>query len=309
MSILAAIVIIVSPLSYAAKNLWIEKPTVQEEIKQEWEKWNKYQLSSILSVNPNFLPIRDWNITEPEIEAEAAIVFESNRNKVLYQKNVNTVLPIASLTKITTALVVLDLLNPEITTIVSKKAVNAYGTQGKLTAEEVISVKHLLYAMLMESSNDAAAALAETVEQRTGLDFIELMNQKAKAMGLTETVFVDPSGYDSGNVSTAKEVSQILIYSFKQPLIWKILRTPAIDLTVEDGTIHHWTNTDQLLGHIPNIIGGKTGYTAEAQGCLALAVECSDKQGYLITVVLGSQERFTQTEKLINWAKEAYLWN
>ncbi len=314
MNILAVILIVVSPLSYTTKSLWVEKEQEQvithEEVKQRWERWNKYQLSSILSSNPNFLPIRDWNVVEPEIEASAAMVFESNRNKILYQKNINEVLPIASLTKVITALVVLDHLNTENIVTVSEEAINAYGTQGKLVKDEKISVKNLLYALLMESSNDAAVALSEAVHQKTRMNFIELMNRKAWDIGLRKTFFTDPSGYGPKNVSTAQEISKMLMYSFEQPLIWKIFKTPAIDLTSADGTIrHHWTNTDKLLNRLPNVAGGKTGYTTEAQGCLALAVECSDKQGYLITVILGSQERFTQTEKLINWAKKAYLWN
>jgi len=164
----------------------------------------------------------------------------------------------------------------------------------------------------MESSNDAALALAEACEEKTGKIFVDLMNWKAKeVIGLTQTSFADPSGYNPDNVSTAQEVSEMLMFSFHQPLIWQILRTPTIDLTSVDGKIkHHWTNTDKMLDYLPNIAGGKTGYTLEAQGCLALAVECSseDKKGYLITVVLGSPERFTQTEKLVNWAKKAYMW-
>lgn len=324
-NILAAILIVLSPVACALgrslANLslrgWQEEKKVADyqELKQEWENWNQHQqssISSLLANNPNFLPIRNWNIQEPEVDAASALVFETYRNKILYQKDINQVLPIASLTKIITALVSLDYLTPEEIVVVSEQALAGYGEQGGLAANEKISVRNLLHALLMESSNDAALVLAGACEQKTGKNFVDLMNWKAKeVIGLAQTSFTDPSGYNSGNVSTAQEVSQMLMFSFRQPLVWQILRTSAIDLTSADGKIkHHWINTDKMLDYLPNIAGGKTGYTLEAQGCLALAVECfsEDKKGYLITVILGSPERFVQTEKLVNWAKKAYMW-
>lgn len=289
------------------------------EIESQWDEWKKWQeslISTLWSANPNFLPIRDWDIAEPKIEAKAALIFELNKNKILYQKNIEQVLPIASLTKLMTALIVLEKMDLEEAIIISKEALAAYGDKGDLVLNEKISVKNLLYILLIESSNDAAIALAEYYQQKTGNDFVSLMNKKAEELTIAKTFFADPSGYNLANVSTAKEVVELIRYSFSQPIIWQILRTPTISLSSIDGQINHYlVNTDELLNRLPNIIGGKTGYTEEAQGCLALVIK--KEPSYLITsgeserlaiVILGAQERFLQTEKLIDWVNKAYQW-
>lgn len=322
---LIIISIILSPLSFMAKcsfvNFfdWIDTDMASsqllnsQEVKNQWEEWNKYRqssISSLLASNPNFLPIRDWNIDEPEINARAVFAFESSKDKILYQKNSNDILPIASLTKIMTAIVAIEHLDLNEITIISPRAVSAYGAQGGLIENESISIKDLFYAMLMESSNDAAVALLEACEQKTNESFISLMNQKAQNLGLEKTIFVDSTGLDSGNVSTAKELARLIEYSFNQSFIWQVLKTPAINLTSADGHAHHWVNTDKLLGRLPDIAGGKTGYTTEAQGCLALVLEhlFANNTSHLITIILGADDRFLETEKLIKWTQKAYLW-
>lgn len=301
----------------------MSEDNVFTEEKAQLNKWDQSLFSALWFANPNFLPIRDWNIIDPEIEAKAASIFmlnstnpfiverveffEGNKRNVLYQKNINQVLPIASLTKLMTALIVLENIDLEEIVVVSEEAIATYGDIGGLMVKEEISVKNLLHALLMESSNDAATALAEAVQQKTGKNFVDLMNQKAEKLRLKNTNFIDSSGYDSGNVSTIEDIAQLVEYSFSQSIIWEIMRTPAIDLSSSDGKInHHWVNTDELLNRLPNIIGGKTGYTEEAQGCLVLVIENNNK--YLITIVLGAQERFLQTERLINWVQKAYRW-
>lgn len=290
-----------------------------DEVKVKWEKWEelgKSFTSSLLSTNPNFIPIRDWNVMELEIEAKSASIFKINsidpvlaknfelKEDILYEKNINLILPIASITKLMTALIVLEKIdNLEENIIISENAINAYGHQGELRINEKISIRNLLYALLMESSNDAAVALSEAVEKKLNINFIDLMNIRAQELNLENTSFSDSSGYDAKNVSTIKDIVKLIKYSFSQPIIWQILKTPEIDLAS-----HHWVNTDKLLNRLPNIIGGKTGYTAEAQGCLVLVIKQDSNDEYLITAVLGAQERFLQTEKLIEWVNKAYQW-
>ncbi|MFH1938281.1 MAG: serine hydrolase [Patescibacteria group bacterium] len=299
---LITVLLFLNPFSFL-----LGQPIPLTEEKVQLNKWDQSLLSALWFANPNFLPIRDWNITEPEVEAKAALVFNPDKNKILYQKNINQVLPIASLTKLMTALIVLENIDLEEIAIISEQAIATYGDIGGLVVKEEISVKNLLYILLMESSNDAATALAEITQQKTNKNFIDLMNQKAEKLRLKNTNFVDSSGYDSGNVSTVEDIAQLVEYSFSQLIIWEIMRTPAIDLSSADGKInHHWVNTDELLNRLPNIVGGKTGYTEEAQGCLILVIETNNK--YLITIVLGAQERFLQTERLINWVQKAYRW-
>ncbi len=248
--------------------------------------------------NPNFLPIRNWSINQPEIEAKATLIFGVEKNKILYQKNIEQVLPIASLTKLMTGLIVLEEMDLDKVITISQEAVKAYGDNGGLVIDEKISVKNLLYVLLMESSNDAAVALAEVFKE---VPLVDLMNKKAEELGLANTHFTDPTGYNPTNLSTALDLAELVKYSLKEPLIWQILKTPNIDLSN-----HHLTNTNQLLGHWSGIIGGKTGYTDEAQGCMILVIEQIYEN--LVVIVLGAEERFLATEKLINWAKEAYIW-
>jgi len=271
--------------------------------------------------SPNFLPIRNWNISQPEIEAEAALISMTG-GKILYQKNIDNILPIASLTKLMTGLIVLENIDLDQIVTVSKEAVAAYGDMGGLVIDEEISVRNLLYALLMESSNDAAITLAEAfgdASEGQSFELVHLMNEKAKELGLTKTYFVEPTGYEPANLSTALDLSKLVKYSLKQPLIWQILKTSVIDLSSANGLInHHLTNTNQLLNYWPGIVGGKTGYTNEAQGCMILVIEQElnktknyigqPSSEYLIIIVLGAQERFSETVKLIDWAKEAYIW-
>lgn len=258
------------------------------------------------SQGPNF-PLRNFNISEPVIEAEAAIAFDINSKKILYQKNALKKRPIASLTKLITALIVLENIEPETETIVSKKAVETYGRMGNLIVNEKITIKTLLYALLMQSSNDAAVALAETVSP----NFIELMNKRANELGMDNTYFADPSGLDPRNISVAQDLIKLTKEIIKYPLIIEILQTPSVDLTSVDGWHnHHLVNTNRLLQKISGIIGGKTGYLEEAGECLLLIAEKPRGGGDIIYIILGAKigQKFFEMERLISWTKNAYVW-
>jgi len=279
---------------------------------------SSFVISASQGVNPDFLPIRDWNVDEPEVKAKAALVFESDKDKILYQKNIEEVLPVASLTKLMTGLIVLENLDLGQTAVVSQRAVKAYGDSGGLVIGEKITVRNLLYILLMESSNDAAIVFEESFQEE-GMNLVDLMNEKTQYLGLNQTSFIEPTGYQPANLSSALDLAKLVKYTLNQPLLWQILKTTAVDLFSADNSIsHHLINTNQLLNRWPNIIGGKTGYTEEAQGCLILVIEQTlDKmenyfdQDYsvrLIIVALGAEDRFLETEKLINWVNQAYIW-
>lgn len=295
--------------------------------------------SALQLANPNFLPIRDWGVAEPDIEAQAAIIYihrhagplavgfeskELRSDNILYQRNVDAVYPIASLTKLMTAIAVIENMALEDVAEVAETALaKGYGERGGLVEGERISVEKLLYALLMESSNDAALVLSEHYDGRYSVDgrsFMGLMNEKARELGLSNTYFADPSGYKPANLSTAKELVRLIEHSFRHPIIWQIMRTPEIELISKSGQVHLWRNTDKLLTKMSGIVGGKTGYTSEAGECFIFVIERQQeaefplcqflpKQSeYIIAVILGAQDKFSQTEKLINWAEEAYRW-
>ncbi len=262
------------------------------------------------SLNPNFIPMRNWAVEEPDIQAKAAGIFDPSGEKFIYQKNIKEKLPIASLTKIMTAIIALENLSLDEIIIISKKAVMTEGENGRLIIGEKLSVRDLLYIMLIESSNDAAVALANARDE-----FISLMNKKAEEIGLEDTNFVDPAGINVSSYSTITDLVKLAEYSFAQrSLIWQILSIKEIDINSQGGTIsHHLINTNKLLSESADwqtqIIGGKTGFTEEAGGCMLTMARIPDKPGeYLITVILGSENRELETKKLIEWIQKAYVW-
>lgn len=246
----------------------------------------------------------------PEFGAKSVISLIINQDgseKILYQKSIQERLPIASLTKLMTALVSVEnyFLNQKIE--ISQEAVSQEGDAGKLIVGESISVKNLLFALLIESSNDVAFALAENINLK---QFIEKMNLKAAELGMLNTNFVNATGLNgSENYSTIEDLVKLMRYIiWKQPQILEISSKNSVEILNEDGTLHHISvNTNELLGKISGIIGGKTGFNEEALGCLILVLK-NENQEYSINIILGSPDRFSEMENLINWLKESNLY-
>jgi len=220
---------------------------------------------------------------------------------VVYEQNEKLRLPIASLTKLMTALVVLENYDLNQQVMISKAAVDQDETIGQLRVGEILSVKDLLYMTLIESSNDAAYALSELIGVN---NFIEVMNWQAKNMGLKNTHFVNPNGLDDPkNYSSAQDLAILIKNLLSKPLLWNILQTSEYKVYMPEGKLHHMAkNTNILLGEESQwqnkIYGGKTGWTLDAKGCLALVIK--DGGSYLINIILGADDRFGEMKNLIN---------
>ena len=257
--------------------------------------------------NPNFLPIRDWSQPFIEISAKSAIITDQNASKILYQKNISEKLPIASLTKIMTTIVITENTNLEETVKISKEAIAEEGNGGNLITGGEMTISDLLKALLMESSNDAAFAIKEYMES-INKDLIKLMNEKAQILGLNDTHFSSASGLlDKNNFSTTYDMARLISYSLSNKQIWDILnlKTAEISYTNKHSS-YRLANNNQLLEKMPaNLMGGKTGFTEKAGGCFLSVFKINENQK-IITVVLGSDDRFGETEKLINWVQLAY---
>lgn len=264
----------------------------------------------VASIPQNLLPSRNWQVEDLKIDAEAAISVETDllaQKKVLFKKDETKILPIASLSKLMTALVVLENYNLSRPAVISEIAVSQEGEQGDLKTGQSLSIKNLLYIMLIESSNDAAYSLSGIMGQDK---FIALMNREAKDIGLINTYFADSSGLNDSSYSTAKDLVELAEYLLnKYPLVWEIIGLKEYDLYLDNNEFHHkLINTNKLLGEIPEVIGGKTGFTKVAKGTF-LVVEKSPQEGnYLIHVVLGSADRLEEMKKIINWLNVAYEW-
>lgn len=247
------------------------------------------------------------NKIEPEIKAESAISVEINNKgeeKILFEKNSGQPLPIASLTKLMTALVIFDFdetYKPDQLITISKEAVMQEGSSkyGDLMVGEKLSVEILLHIMLIESSNDAAFALAQPLGEN---GFVDIMNLYAEDIGLKNTHFANPTGLEPDNLSTVKDLTKLTKYILENyPGIFSITDLQSYEALRPDKTLHHFIpqNTNELLAEFPEIIGGKTGYSPQAKGCLLLILANPKNSSYFINVILGSDDRFGEMKKLV----------
>jgi D-alanyl-D-alanine carboxypeptidase len=247
-----------------------------------------------------------------EDNTKAALSID-NRGEILFEKNFQDILPIASLTKLMTALVVFDLDETyDFTQLIkiSNEAVEQEGTSryGELKQGDIFSLETLIHIMLIESSNDAAYAIGEVIGQE---GFVELMNIYAKDIGLDNTHFINLSGLESDdlqmNLSTSQDLVKLSRYILKEyPEIFEITTNISYEVLNSDNSLHYFIpqNTNELLREYPEIIGGKTGWSPKAGGCLLLVLKNPPKDSYNINIVLGANDRFEEMRKLIQLTKE-----
>lgn len=288
---------------------FIKNDFLVEETSFQKSNWDYYNNSVFSKNNLAPLPYK-INNTFFEINSKAAIAFDAKTDFVLYSKNSKEKVPIASLTKIMTALVVLENTDLNETVLIDRKSFEIEGRKERLSIGEEIRLENLLKIMLVSSNNIAATALANHLG---GVDnFIELMNRKAISLGLKDTVFYNPTGLDQENIniSTAYDIAQLVDYALDKSIIWEYSRMNDIVVSSLDGKIRHYVkNTNRLLSRKENIIGGKTGFTDTAGQCLVLVTnKINHKDNQIITVVLNAQDRFLETERLVDWVYENYNW-
>lgn len=278
------------------------------------------QLTSITNPTPanwdsttildaNAIPTHDGIHIAPIIEADSALIIDLETGLILYEKNAYDRASIASITKLMTTTIILEENDLEEVVTVSKNAAETTGSRVWLYENEQIRVKDLLYAAIIHSGNDAAVALAEhnagSVEE-----FVKKMNKKADSLGLYNTSFSNPIGFDEeNNFSTAYDVSLLGRYAFKKDFIRHAASIESMEISSINGSIKHdLKSTNELLkSSFFNIKGLKTGRTDEAGLCLVGIAE-NQKQNQIITVVLNSPDRFKETKILIDWAYRAYKW-
>jgi len=269
---------------------------------------NSYEAYLLPISEPSYFPIYDAKTEKPVINAKAGLVYDTRSGRFLFAKNSRIKLPVASLTKILSAIVVLENLNPKDTVKIPKEVLKVDAEKQSLYLGEEITVQDLLKLTLIESSNDAAYALAWYANTKS-INFVDKMNDKAQTLNMIDSHFLDPAGLNDNAYSTAEDLIKLVKHSLKYGLIWDILTEKSIVVKSTDGKIEHkLESTNQLFGVIPDIVGGKTGHTDKAQGCMILAIEIPDKNDKIISVVLGSSVRFDDTKTLIDWVKSAYRW-
>ena len=263
----------------------------------------------ILPPNPiSYLPFLDTSMREVVLDAKSAILYDVKSDRNLFEKNIKEKLPIASLTKVMNAVVVWEKFSPNDIVTVQSSAVKVDGQRQDLYVGETISVNNLMQMMFIESSNDAAYALRDYAASHS-LDLVAEMNTKAATLGMRDTHFVDPAGLDDLGYSTASDLVKGVTYALRYDAIWSFSRKSTATIVSTDGKItHEIKSTDQLLGVLSDIVGGKTGYTDSALGCMILIVDAPNQSDRIIGIILGSHDRFGDMKNLITWAKQAYRW-
>lgn len=287
----------------------------------DYGKTETLQVSSFISQLPQAsdkplgpVKILDTKDT-PDLTAEGAVVVDADSGVILFEKNVEEKAPMASLTKLMTALVFLDN-DPDWGEAVSiTRKDDREGAALFIGRHEKIGLKDLFYASLVGSANNATMALARS----TGLEeeeFVQKMNQKARSLGLYNTYFIEPTGLEPLNTSTALDIVRLAWQAFKTNEIREAVTTPEyVFKSVNTSDSHRVKNTNELVRTSDNIfytiIGGKTGYTEEAGFCLVIEAKNKDGQK-IIAVVLGSEDndaRFEEIDKLVRWTFEHYRWD
>ncbi len=241
--------------------------------------------------------------TEPTLNSRIALVYDRTSGNVIYEKNGYKTVPMASTTKIMTAIVVLENANLQDTVTVEKKAAGTGGSRLGLKVGDKITVNDLLYGLLLRSGNDAAVALAIHVGGSIE-GFATLMNQKANELNLNNTNFETPHGLDSKNhYTTAYELAKMADYALKKEKFKKIVGTQNCNITIS-GVQRNISNTNELLGYLNGVYGVKTGFTNGAGRCLVTA--CKRDNLDIITVVLGADTKKIRTSDSIKLIEYIY---
>ena len=244
------------------------------------------------------------NLTsEPTINSRAAIIYDRVSGSILYGKKENEKRKMASTTKIMTAIVVLENSNLDDIVTVSSKAAGTGGSRLGLKTNDKISVRDLLYGLMLCSGNDAAVALAEHVSGNLP-GFATLMNKKCDSLGLTSTHFVTPHGLDNDeHYTTAYELAIITNYALKNQTFCNYVGTKNYTVSI-NGRPKNLSNTNELLGNLNGVYGVKTGFTNGANRCLVTSVKRGNMD--LICIVLGADTKKDRTKDSIELIEYAY---
>ncbi len=272
-----------------------------------------------------FVPTRKDDYADITLWAGSTAVIDVDSETLLEYSNGRKKTQIASLTKIMTAILTVENvknLDEEVT--ITPTALNVDGTTvgcptsifcngQKLVNGEKISVRSLLTAMLLDSANDAATALGIHVGgSKQG--FVDMMNAKAKSLGLKDSHFCTPSGLEIDGeenqcYSSAYDIARIAAYSLNYELIWDIMRTKdATVSSIDEKYVHVLKNTDMLLEQMSDCLGGKTGFTPLAGKSLLLAAASPTGKHRIIAVILNDENRWTDMKKLVAWTFDNYEW-
>lgn len=278
----------------------------------------------LTSMLVGFLPTVSWAVqTPPEISAEAAILIDMKTGEVLYEKNADKVMEPASITKVLTGLLVIENLNLD-DSVAIKENLNVPGNGMGLSAGEVLTVRDLLYGMLVHSSNDAAVVLSKELAA-TNEEFNQMAEDRANQIGATHTVITTPSGLNDvkGNVTTAYDLALICTEAMKNQVFREAVSTVKTTIPanlvsparvyVNTNLLLHDTTTKLIVNGVERtpkydgIIGIKTGETSTAGSCVVAAAKREGTE--LMAVILNAPDkdsRFADSIALLDYGYQNY---
>lgn len=238
----------------------------------------------------------------PDVSAQSAILIEKNSGRILYSKSADLRLPIASTTKIMTALCALEYCDINMTVTISDTASGVEGSSMYLETGEKMTIKELLYGLMLSSGNDAAVAISEATE----CDFIQLMNETADKIGVKNTHFTNPNGLpDDEHYSTCSDMARITAYAMQNPDFCEIVRTKSYRIEGEGKAYPRvLVNHNKLLNAYEGCIGVKTGFTKAAGRCLVSAAERNGMT--LICVTLNAPNDWNDHKSMFDYGFSNY---
>lgn len=244
-------------------------------------------------------------VSPPVVSASGAALVCADTGELIFGKNADCVLPMASTTKIMTALVVLENCRLDYVFTVPKEACGIEGSSAYLYPGEQITVENLLYGLLLESGNDAATALAFACSGSEE-EFVFEMNRRAKEMGLCNTSFANPHGLSAENhFTTAKELAIITYYAMKNPNFKRIVSAKSHSVENPDGSAgHYFVNHNRMLRTYNGANGVKTGYTLASGRCLVTSAE--RENGTFIAVTLDDRNDWKDHAAMLDYAFSVY---
>jgi len=243
------------------------------------------------------------------VKSGAALVIDLEHGQSVYEKNSGLVMPIASITKLMTSMVVLDARLPlEEQIMITEDDLDALkGTRSRLPVGALLTRRELLRLALMASENSAAAALGRSYPGGTRM-FVDAMNRKAKQLGTRSTHYEEPTGLSSNNVSTARDLGQIVRASYGYDLIREYSTADSYEVEVADGQERLFRNTNGLVRSGEWEIGlQKTGYISEAGRCLVMQATIAAKP-YIIVLLdaVGRYTRIADANRIKRWIEVRY---
>ncbi len=247
------------------------------------------------------LPIK---IKAISTSATSSILMDIDTNRIIYSNNIHNIRSVASISKIMTAIVAIENANIKDKVTIGDEIDKAYGSGIYIKKGEVLTLEDLLYGLMLRSGNDAALAIAKYVGKDVD-KFVEMMNEKAKKIGMKNTTFNNPSGLDQedGNYSTAYDMAILMSYAYKNENFKKITGTKKYNLKTNKN-VYSWTNKNKLLRTYKYTTGGKTGFTEKARRTL---VTTASKDGLnLVAVTLNDGNDWNDHKNLFEYGFKNY---